>query len=176
MRTNETGKDLIKSFEGLKLTAYKCPAGVWTIGWGTTLGVTKGMTITLAQAEDLFSRDLVKFEKAVEKNVTVPLNENQFAALVSFAYNLGEGNLKSSTLLKKVNAGDFKAAAAEFPKWNKAGGKVLAGLTRRRADEAKLFNTPVNNKPVEEPVQTPAPASSGPGFFAQLIHRIRGKA
>lgn len=164
MTTNEAGKNLIKDAEGLRLTAYRCPAGVPTIGWGTTLGVTMGMTITKAQAEELFDKDLVKFEKAVERNVKVALNENQFSALVSFTYNLGEGNLKSSTLLRKINAGDFQGAAAEFAKWNKASGKVLPGLTKRRADERALFLAPVADS---------APAAGG--FLKGLLSKLRGK-
>lgn len=142
---NKASIDLIKSFEGLKLTAYLCPANVPTIGYGTTKGLTRAdvakKTITEAEATRLLLEDVARFEKAVYKMVKVKLTENQRGALVSFTYNLGEGNFGSSTLLKKVNAGDFKAAQAEFAKWDKAAGKVLAGLTRRRAAEAKLFGT-----------------------------------
>lgn len=143
---NKASIDLIKSFEGLKLTAYLCPAGVPTIGYGTTKGLTRAdvgkKTITEAEATGLLIEDVARFEKAVDKLVKVKLTENQRGALVSFTYNLGEGNFGSSTLLKKINAGDFKSAQSEFAKWDKAGGKVLAGLTRRRAAEAKLFGTP----------------------------------
>ncbi|MDD1497600.1 lysozyme [Agrobacterium sp. CNPSo 3708] len=143
---NKASIDLIKSFEGLKLTAYLCPANVPTIGYGTTKGLTRAdvgkKTITEAEATRLLLEDVARFEKAVDKLVKVKLTENQRGALVSFTYNLGEGNFGSSTLLKKVNAGDFKAAQAEFARWDKAGGRVLAGLTRRRAAETKLFATP----------------------------------
>ncbi len=143
---NKASIDLIKSFEGLKLTAYLCPAGVPTIGFGTTKGLTRAdvgkKTITEAEASRLLVEDVARFEKAVDKLVKVKLTENQRGALVSFTYNLGEGNFGSSTLLKKVNAGDLKSAQSEFAKWDKAGGKVLAGLTRRRAAEAKLFGKP----------------------------------
>lgn len=143
---NKASIDLIKSFEGLNLTAYLCPANVPTIGYGTTKGLTRAdlgkKTITEAEASRLLLEDVARFEKAVNTLVKVKLTENQRGALVSFTYNLGEGNFGSSTLLKKVNAGDFKSAQSEFAKWDKAGGKVLAGLTRRRAAEAKLFGTP----------------------------------
>lgn len=143
---NKASIDLIKSFEGLKLQAYLCPANVPTIGYGTTKGLTRAdvgrKTITEPEATRLLLEDVARFEKAVDKLVKVKLTENQRGALVSFTYNLGEGNFGSSTLLKKVNAGDFKAAKSEFAKWDKASGKVLAGLTRRRAAEALLFSTP----------------------------------
>ena len=144
MKTNDTGIRLIKSFEGCKLTAYQCPAKKWTIGYGHTgkvdgASITKGLKITDAKAIELLKEDLTSFEKSVNNLVKVKLSENQFAALVSFTYNVGSGNLKRSTLLRKLNAGDYIGAAAEFSKWNKAGGIVLAGLTRRRKEEQALF-------------------------------------
>lgn len=139
MKTSDKGIALIKEFEGCKLAAYKCPAGVWTIGIGTTKGVKSGMVITEGQAVDFLKRDLAIFEAAVNKLVKVEISQAQFDALIAFAYNVGEGALSKSTLLKKLNAGDAKGAAAEFSKWNKAGGKALAGLTRRRAAESALF-------------------------------------
>lgn len=146
MAINRASLDLIKSFEGLKLTAYLCPANVPTIGYGTTKGLTRAdvgkKTITEAEATRLLQQDVARFEVAVDRLVKVKLTENQRGALVSFTYNLGEGNFGSSTLLKKVNAGDFKAAASEFARWDKAAGRVLAGLTRRRAAEAALFAKP----------------------------------
>ncbi|XUY29785.1 lysozyme [Agrobacterium sp. rho-8.1] len=146
MAINKASIDLIRQFEGCELTAYLCPANVPTIGYGTTKGLKRAdvgrKTITEAEATRLLLEDVARFEKAVDKLVKVTLTDNQRGALVSFTYNLGEGNFGSSTLLKKVNAGDFKAAQLEFAKWDKAGGKVLAGLTRRRAAEAKLFGTP----------------------------------
>ncbi|KAA3506304.1 lysozyme [Agrobacterium rosae] len=127
---NKASIDLIKSFEGLKLQAYLCPANVQTIGYRTTKGPTRAdvgrKTVTEAEATRLLLEDVARFEKAVDKLVKVKLTENQRGALVSFTYNLGEGNLGSSTLLKKVNAGDFKAAQSEFAKWDEAGGTVLA--------------------------------------------------
>jgi len=140
---NAASQNLIKSYEGLRPTAYLDAVGVPTIGWGHTKTVTKAdvgrKTISQAEAQRLFDADIAEFEKAVARLVTVPLTENQRGALVSFAYNLGAGNLGSSTLLKKLNAKDYKGAQAEFGKWNRAGGKVLAGLTKRRAAEAELF-------------------------------------
>lgn len=143
MRTSQKGLDLIKEFEGLRLTAYLCPAKVWTIGYGTTSGVTKGTVITKERAEELLRQDVRKFEDSVTRLAKVKLNQHQFDALVSFAYNVGSGALGSSTLLRVLNAGDYDAAAGQFERWNKAGGQVLAGLTRRRAAERKLFEAPV---------------------------------
>lgn len=141
MKTSPNGRALIRKAEGDRLTAYYCPAGVLTIGVGHTgPDVKPGMTITQAQSDALLSADLAKFEAAVSRNVKVPLTQNQFDALVSFTYNLGEGALRSSTLLRMLNAGDYTGAAAQFARWDKAGGKVLAGLTKRRAAEAALFS------------------------------------
>src|SRR5690606_6021729 len=139
MTTSQRGVDLIKPFEGLKLPAYLCPANVWTIGYGTTRGVQKGQTITAAEAERLLRADLAVFEAGVSKAVKVPLEQHEFDALVSFAYNVGLGAFQKSTLLRLLNAGDKAGAAKQFDRWNKAGGKVLAGLTRRREAERKLF-------------------------------------
>lgn len=140
MKINQKGLDLIKSFEGLELKAYKCPADVLTIGYGHTgSDVKEGQVITQQQAEDLLKKDVEKFEKGVLSLVKVKINENEFSALVSFAYNLGLGNLKQSTLLNSLNKLQRESAANEFLRWNKAGGKVLAGLTRRREAEKALF-------------------------------------
>lgn len=140
MKISQKGIDLIKSFEGLELKAYKDSVGVTTIGYGSTGShVSIGMTITKEQSEQLLKKDLERFEKGVSDLVKVPLNQNQFDALVSFAFNLGLGNLKSSTLLKKLNASDYIGASKEFERWNRAGGKVLNGLTRRRIAERDLF-------------------------------------
>lgn len=139
-----TGKDLIKKFEGCKLKAYFCPANIPTIGYGHTAGLTEadvinGRTITQQQADVLLDNDYADFERRVEKLVTVPITENQLGALTSFAYNLGIGSLKNSTLLKLLNGGDPKSAANEFMKWTKANGKVLPGLVTRRSAEHDLF-------------------------------------
>lgn len=144
-KVNKAGLDLIKSFEGLVLHPYLDSVNVPTIGYGTTFyedGTKVTMqdpSITEGRAEELLIEHVESFAKSVEKAVKVPLTDNQFAALVSFAYNLGTGNLNSSTLLRKLNAGDYQGAANEFERWNKAGGKVLAGLTRRRQAEKALF-------------------------------------
>jgi lysozyme len=138
---SKNGLALTKQFEGCKLTAYQDSVGVWTIGYGHTGSIVNrmGVVITQAQADSLLMQDIARFEDGVNKLVKVPLNQNQFDALVDFSFNLGLGNLGSSTLLKKLNAGDIKGAAEEFLRWDKAGGKVLAGLTRRRKAERDLF-------------------------------------
>lgn len=140
MKTSQKGIDLIKSFEGLSLKVYDDAVGLKTIGYGHL--IKKGevfTTISLQEAEDLLRKDLNQFEEGVSTSVKVALTQNQFDALVSFAFNLGMGNLNSSTLLKKLNAGDIQGAASEFGRWNRAGNKVLAGLTRRRLAEKELF-------------------------------------
>lgn len=144
MKTSSSGHALIRQFEGDKLQAYICPAGVLTIGVGHTgSDVKPGMKITQAQSDALLTADLAKFEAAVLRLVKVPLTQNQFDALVSFAFNLGAGALGGSTLLKLLNSGRYSEAAAQFSKWDKAtvnGKKVaLPGLTKRRAAEAALF-------------------------------------
>lgn len=140
MKTSQAGKDLIISFEGIRLQAYKCPAGVWTIGVGSTVpAVHAGEVITKQQALARFDKDLTKFEGAVDRLVKVPLTQNQFDALVSFTFNVGEGALAKSTLLKKLNAGDYDAVPAELMKWTKGGGKELPGLVRRRRAEAAMW-------------------------------------
>ncbi|MBP2312182.1 glycoside hydrolase family protein [Azospirillum soli] len=132
--------DLVKHFEGLYLNAYLCPAGVPTIGYGHTEGVKMGQTITAQQAEDFLAGDLAGAAADVDRLVTVALNDDQRGALSSFVFNLGAGNLASSTLLRKLNAGDYAGAAAEFGKWVNAGGRKLDGLVKRRAAEADLFD------------------------------------
>lgn len=136
---NQDTIDLIKKFEGCRLTAYIDPVGVWTIGYGHTAGVVPGMTITQKMADDILKEDLELFSANVKKVVTVTLNDNQLGALTSFAYNVGIGNLKSSTLLRLLNMGKYEEAADEFKKWVKAGGKVLNGLVKRRDAEKELF-------------------------------------
>jgi len=143
MKISQKGIDLIKKYEGCKLEAYKDPVGILTIGYGHTGNVTSGMRISQSEADSFLISDLAKFEKAVSQYVKVNLNQSMFDALVSFTYNVGSGNLKNSTLLKLLNNGDFSGAADEFLKWNKAGGKVLAGLTKRRNEERNLFMSEV---------------------------------
>lgn len=140
MRVSENGRSLIKAFEGLRLEAYFCPAGILTIGYGSTgKHVQTGMRITKEQADGLLVKDLERFEEGVDELVRVHLDQDEFDALVSFSFNVGLGNLKTSTLLRKLNSKDYAGAAREFPKWNKGGGKVLPGLVKRRAAEAALF-------------------------------------
>ena len=139
MNTSQNGIDLIKHFEGCELYAYKCPAGVWTIGYGHTKDVAPGMQITEDDAHNMLVEELNEYETYVNTLVSVPLNQNQFDALVSWVYNLGGGNLKASTILKVLNSGDYEGVPAQIMRWNKAGGKVLEGLTRRRQAEADLF-------------------------------------
>ena len=171
LKLSDAGANLIKHFEGILekcgqdlYKPYKCPAGVLTIGHGHTNHHGRQFNAssrwTRRECDEAFLEDMEGFEKAVRRLVKVPLTANQYDALVSFCYNCGEGNLAKSTLLKKVNAGDHKGAAAEFHKWNKGGGKVLAGLTRRRASESLLYqNIPDLNydgkadpKPPAEPM------------------------
>jgi lysozyme len=138
-RISRDGLELIKRWEGCRTNAYLCPANVWTIGYGHTKGVTKGMMISHTQAEDLLLEDLKRFEEAVRRLVTVPLSQNQFDALVSFTFNVGIGALQGSTLLKLLNTGNYSSAANQFNKWVRGGGKVLPGLVVRREDEYQLF-------------------------------------
>lgn len=144
MQTSDKGIALIKEFEGCKLTAYQDSIGVWTIGYGWTQPVDgkpirAGMTIKQETAERLLKTGMVSYESDVSRLVKVGLTQGQFDALVSFTYNLGARSLSTSTLLRKLNAGDYAGAADEFLRWNKAGGKVLNGLTRRREAERALF-------------------------------------
>ena len=144
MQISDKGIALIKQFEGCKLTAYQDSVGVWTIGYGWTQPVDgkpirSGMTIKQESAERLLKTGLVSYESDVSRLVKLGLTQGQFDALVSFTYNLGARSLSTSTLLRKLNAGDYAGAADEFLRWNKAGGKVLNGLTRRREAERALF-------------------------------------
>jgi lysozyme len=142
MKISNRGLELIKKFEGLELKAYRCPAGVLTIGYGHTgMDVRTGMTITEAQATELLRKDVARFESAVDRYThDVTLRQNQFDALVSFAYNVGEQALWSSTLLKRVKANaDDPSIRTEFAKWVHGGGKVLPGLIKRRQLEANMY-------------------------------------
>lgn len=170
--TGEAGKNIVKEFEDLELTAYpdpgselgqKCAAlrlqmrdykkvpgwqgmkgSPWTIGWGHTgPEVHEGLTINLSHAEKLLAQDLLSAERSVNRYTEAELNQNQFDALVSFVFNCGVGNFSTSTLLKKLNDKDYAGAAKEFERWNKSKGKVLGGLTRRRKMEAELFSKKV---------------------------------
>jgi len=134
------GLSLTESFEGLVLTAYQDQVGVWTVGYGHTgSDVTPGLTITQEQAQDLLAQDVSGAVACVNNAVTVSLTQNQFDALVDFVFNLGCGAFTGSTLLRNLNAGDFAGAAAQFNRWDRAGGQVVAGLLRRRQAETALF-------------------------------------
>jgi len=145
MKINQAGKDLIKHFEGCKLKAYKCPAGVFTIGFGSTFyedgsKVKEGDVITQERANELFDTIIDDFARMTDALVKTNVTENNFAALVSFTFNVGTGNLKKSTLLRKVNANPKDPSIrAEFMKWTRANNVVLKGLVRRREAEAKLY-------------------------------------
>jgi lysozyme len=148
MKISERGLNLIKEFEGCKLSAYQCPAGIWTIGIGSThygdgTPVTKNRTLPTEKAAiALLAATIGQYEKAVNA-MNVELTQNEFDALVCLCYNIGAGNFLKSTLVKMLKAGDSKAEIAkQFLRWDKAGGKSLAGLTRRRNAEAELFLTP----------------------------------
>lgn len=144
-RMNAAGMNILKECEGLRLNSYRCPAGVWTIGYGCTKGIRPGMTITEAQAEEMLREELYKFEQEVERRLShIPLNENQFSALVSLIYNCGpEPIVEGNTIRRKLEARDYQGAADGFLLWNKGGGRVLPGLVKRREMERKLFLTEV---------------------------------
>jgi lysozyme len=196
MQMSQEGIDaLLKKFEGCKLKAYRCPANICTIGYGHTSAagapaVSDGMTISQKQANDILRQDLVKFETAVHNMVMQPLTQNQFDVLVDFAYNAGIGALKSSTLLKKVNAAQFDDVPAELMKWTKGGGKVLPGLVKRRqaesawwsADHTFEVSAPTDEPTADEhehrtepdPVPTPSMANSSQGNAAILTAGLGG--
>ena len=144
MLVSNKGVDLICEFEGKRLVAYDDGVGVWTIGFGTIkypngVRVKKGDTCTIEQAKEYMRHDLIEFEHTVNSSVKVPLNQNQFDSLVSLAYNIGSNAFKSSTLVKKLNAGDYQGAADQFNAWVNAGGKRMQGLVNRRDREKLLF-------------------------------------
>ena len=139
MKTSHKGIALIKEFEGLRLKAYKCPGGVWTIGYGHTAGVQPGMVISEAQAEEYLMADLIASEKYLN-DLRLAINQNQFDALISFIYNVGTGNFSRSTLLRKVRANSQdNSIMDEFLRWVYSKGRVLPGLQRRRLAEMKLY-------------------------------------
>lgn len=183
-KINQAGLDLIKEFEGFRASTYDDGVGVLTIGYGTTaragVGIVpqRGMTITEAEAEYYLAKGINKFIAAIEPAITAPINENQFAAYVSLAYNIGPGAFKKSSTLRHFNACDKERAAKNILLWNKAGGKVLRGLVRRREAERALFLTPPKIAPVVAP---PAPVAGKPspspwsGLFAALAAFFGGK-
>jgi len=139
MKCSQEGLALIKKFEGCRLKAYRCSANVLTIGYGHTGGVKEGDIISQPEADELLENDIAKFEKYVDDNVIVELNQSQFDSLVAWTFNLGVGNLRSSTMLKKLNETDYGSVPSEMKRWNKAAGKTLNGLIRRRLAESLLF-------------------------------------
>ena len=139
MKISEEGIELLKKFEGCKLEAYQDSVGVWTIGYGHTKGVYKGMTISQDDAEEMLEEEMKEYEGYIEEYVEVPLSQNEFDALVCWVYNLGPTNLRNSTLLMVLNQSKFDEVPEQIKRWNKAGGEVLKGLVRRREAEALLF-------------------------------------
>jgi lysozyme len=178
MKTSPSGRAAIAAREGNVLTAYKDSVGILTIGTGHTSAagaptVTAGMRITAAESDAILSRDLAKFEASVSNAVRVPLNQNEFDALVSLAFNIGGGAFAGSTLVRKLNAGDPAGAANQFLVWNKAGGKALKGLSTRREAERKQFlgsGPPAQSVP-QKTVETisPVPSPSQPAQSQSLL-------
>jgi GH24 family phage-related lysozyme (muramidase) len=138
-KINASGLRLLKSFEGLRLESYLDAVGVWTIGYGTTENIGPGMRISQAQAESFLMRDVAKFEATIASAIKVPINTDQFSALVSFTYNVGATAFTESTLLQLLNKRDYLGAADQLLRWNKGGNLELPGLTRRRQAERSLF-------------------------------------
>ncbi len=161
------GLAMLKDFEGLRTTAYRDAAGVWTIGYGHTgADVKPGLRISEAQATALLAKDVAWAEAAVRQAVKVPVTQNQFDALVSFTYNLGAGGLRRSSLLARLNAGDVEGAAASFSRYVHAGGRMLEGLQRRRAAEADLFRSASE---AGRPAQVPWQPSGSPGGGQHVV-------
>jgi lysozyme len=160
MKLSQNGIDLIKKFEGLRLNAYQDSVNVWTIGYGHTSMagepvVRAGLKITAQEAENILRRDAIKYERSVQTALTRVPNQNQFDAMVSLCYNIGGPAFARSSVCRFFNEGKFAKAANAFLSWNKAGGRVLNGLTRRRGDEMGLFM-----KPVQAQKPLPAPTSA----------------
>lgn len=155
MRVNQKGLELIKEYEGFRSKAYKCPAGIWTVGYGHTSAAGEPKvgpltSVSREEGEAILRHDLLAFERAVASAVKVPLTSNQFSALVSFCYNVGPTAFRASSVLKAVNAQQWGEVPRRLALWNKAGGKVLPGLVRRRAAEAALFMEPDKVSPAKE--------------------------
>ena len=139
MQISKTGIELLKHFEGCELKAYQDSVGVWTIGYGHTKGIYEGLEITQSEAEKMLQDELPEYEGYITDKVVPMLQQHEYDALVCWVYNLGPTNLSSSTLLKRLNAGEFKDVPFQMKRWDKAGGQPLLGLTRRRNAEALLF-------------------------------------
>lgn len=181
MNVNSATLALIKEFEGCKLTAYKDAVGIWTIGHGTTaaagLGITPkaGMTISQDEADRLLLAGLDKFGASIRPAITAPINENEWGAFLSLAYNIGPSAFKKSSALRKFNAGDKAGAASAIMLWNKAGGKVLKGLVRRREAERALFLSHVAEPPKSEhvaPVVSAKPQKSNTSLLALILRAL----
>jgi lysozyme len=174
-KTSDAGLSIIKSFEGLHrlgddglVRAYRCPAGKWTVGYGHTKGVRSGMKVTPEECEQFLIDDVKWCEEAVRRHVEVPLSQRQFDALISFVFNLGEGNFARSTLLKRLNKGHYDEVPEQLQRWNKARVdgvlKPLRGLTRRRSAEAALFSmdAPMASEDGDKMPQKPEPTATKP--------------
>lgn len=188
MKTSANGIKELRASEGVRREAYLDSVGVWTIGVGHTASAglpapKKGMVISDAEVDEILARDLVLFEKAVENAVKVPLNQNQFDALVNWTFNVGTGAMAKSTLVRKLNAKDYQGAADQFRVWNKAGGEVLKGLVTRRERERALFLAPVKATEAPTAPSTPTPATTPketrPNPWVTLLivlwNKLRGK-
>ena len=168
---NQAGIDLIKRWEGCKLKAYKDVAGIWTVGYGLTsragfIEVGPNTILTQEEADWYLEKVVDDFASKIRPMITAPINENQFAAFVSLAYNIGVGAFQKSSALRRFNAGNLTKVPDAMRMWKKAGGKVVQGLVNRRESEIKLFLTPV--------VERPAPASQAKGWLALLVDLIKG--
>ncbi|EDS6807332.1 lysozyme [Salmonella enterica subsp. enterica serovar Legon] len=139
MKTSDNGRAFIRAREGVKLAAYQDGGGVWTIGYGHTRGVKQGQVINHEQADEFLNNDLRQVESCISERVTVPLNQNQFDALVSFVFNVGRQAFSDSTLLKKLNEGNYRAAADQFTRWVYDNDQFVQGLYNRRVAERDLF-------------------------------------
>lgn len=177
MRVNQDTINLIKKWEGFRARAYRDAVGIWTIGYGTTaragVGIDPkpGMDITEVEAEYYLEKAVNKFADDIRNAITVEINENEFGAFVSLAYNIGPTAFKRSSALRHFNAGNKKKACANIALWNKAGGKVLRGLVNRRKEEQELFRKPVSVTPPPPDVEPVPPRPDS--FWARLARRLR---
>lgn len=181
MRINAAGIEIIRNAESLRLEAYLCPGGVWTIGWGHTRGVYPGMTCTEEQAELWLEQDIESSEKAIHELITVPLNKNQFSALVSWAFNVGWGRVHDSTLRRLLNQGKYDTVPEQLRRWVRAAGQVMRGLVSRREREIDLWKTPITKSDVVYDIYCGSggstieePPSEPFGFWTRLITFLRG--
>ena len=173
-KINAEGLALIKQWEGCKFEAYRDVGGVWTIGYGHTRTAKQGMVITEAEADRLLQQDLAVFEAEVARAVDVDLTDNQFAALVSWSYNIGVGAMRRSSLIRKLNAGEYDAVPSELARWNKVQGKVVKGLSNRRAAEAGLWAR--GAFVASRNIEPAAPAEASPGKDASALGGVAAAA